>query len=298
MSKPLRFSVIVPAYRAAAFMERCLGDVAAQTWADWEVIVVEDGSDDGTRGIVEAFAGRHPGKVHYRRLEQNRGVSVARNTAIGLASGDWLAFLDADDRWRPEHLESVAALALDGWRGLVVARFEIRWPDGRVETGPDAPRDGSDLVQALIESSFIQTSSAVAMPRELWDRAGPFDSELRIGEDLDVWLRAIRERGLARTPGITCVYARQPGSTMSEPLRAARDRVAFLEKQIRIETTDTKWLRGRLVDACIVQARMLRRCRPAEAHAAARSALAHAPLDPRVWFWCLATLPGSGGGAG
>lgn len=100
-------SVIVPSFKMGQFIGEALESVGAQTYRNWEVIVVDDaGPEDGTRATVVAFAANHPDhRVEYIRHEANRGVSVSRKTAFEASRGEFIAFLDADDRFMPEKLQ-------------------------------------------------------------------------------------------------------------------------------------------------------------------------------------------------
>ena len=100
MSTP-NVCVLIPAYNAEKYIAAALDSVYAQTYSDFEVIVVDDGSDDETGAVVA----RYP-EVIYRKCP-HRGISATRNTCLEMASGEWLAFLDADDLWHPEKLVSV-----------------------------------------------------------------------------------------------------------------------------------------------------------------------------------------------
>src|SRR3954464_6313135 len=99
-------SVVMPCYRMGAYVRDALSSVDAQTYPRWELIAVDDcGPADGTREAVQAFIANHPDRrVEYIRHEVNGGVGAARNTAIAAARGEFVAFLDPDDVWFPEHL--------------------------------------------------------------------------------------------------------------------------------------------------------------------------------------------------
>jgi succinoglycan biosynthesis protein ExoO len=113
----MKVSVVIPALNAAAFVGGAIRSVLAQTLSDLEVVVVDDGSTDATAAIVQGFMGEDA-RVRLIRHETPRGVSAARNTAIGVATGDWIALLDADDAFTPARLERLVAEAerrgLDG----------------------------------------------------------------------------------------------------------------------------------------------------------------------------------------
>jgi len=97
-------SVVMPAYNAEATIVASIESVLAQTYTDWELIVVDDCSSDSTAALVEAFA-QNDVRIHLRRNHQNKGVAATRNNGIAKASGQWIAFLDSDDLWMPTKLE-------------------------------------------------------------------------------------------------------------------------------------------------------------------------------------------------
>lgn len=96
-------SIITPTYNCGRFIAETLRSVQAQTYTNWEMIIVDDFSTDNTRKVVEQFA--NDPRIKYHCLERNSGASVARNTGLKLAKGRWIAFLDSDDLWLPEKLE-------------------------------------------------------------------------------------------------------------------------------------------------------------------------------------------------
>jgi len=106
----MRVSVLIAAYNAAECIPRALASVQAQTHDDWEAIVVDDASTDGTVSVVAALARSEP-RIRLLRRERNGGPSAARNAALDAATGEWVAVLDADDAWRPERLERMLAAA-------------------------------------------------------------------------------------------------------------------------------------------------------------------------------------------
>lgn len=96
-------SIITPTYNCGRFIAETIRSVQAQTYTNWEMIIIDDCSTDNTRKVVEQFA--NDSRIKYHCLERNSGASVARNTGLKLAKGRWIAFLDSDDLWLPEKLE-------------------------------------------------------------------------------------------------------------------------------------------------------------------------------------------------
>lgn len=181
-------SVITPAYNAGNTIARTLASIAAQTLRPSEVIVVDDGSTDGTAAIAESFA---PGMTGIRLKiirQETRGAAAARNTAIKAAGGKWLAFLDADDEWLPAKIERCMT-ELSRRDGNIASHDYIRVENGR-ERIIDCARHcgpGVDPFVAQFLYGFI-SSTTIVVHRDLILRSGGFDPGLRSGHDYELWL--------------------------------------------------------------------------------------------------------------
>jgi glycosyltransferase involved in cell wall biosynthesis len=183
----MTISVLIAAYNAAPFVPAALASVAAQTHTDWELIVVEDGSHDGSEALTRAFAIAHPDhRVTYENLGENRGVAAVRNRLLTLAQGDAVAFLDADDQWQPTHLADLH-VALTNGAVLAFSGIELWDGDRHATLGTHVPpaKWVAQPRRWLFQHSFIQTSSCVALLRATVARTGWFDETFRIGEDRD-----------------------------------------------------------------------------------------------------------------
>lgn len=153
-----RVSVICIFYQAERFLAEAVDSVLAQDFADWELLLVDDGSTDGGSAIAQGYATRHPDRIRYldHPGHANRGMSATRNRGIAEAQGDYLAFIDADDAWRPAKLaEQVALLDADPAAAMVCGNLEYwrSWDGGQdavVRIGP--PRHGP-LGSAPLRSS-------------------------------------------------------------------------------------------------------------------------------------------------
>ncbi len=282
----MTLSVLIAAYRADRFLPAAFASIAAQTHADWDLVVVEDGSRDETEALTRAFAAAHPGhRVIYHNLGENRGVGAARNRLLELAPGDAIAFLDADDIWRPTHLADLHA-ALAGGAALACSGIEI-WDGDRQSTmGTHVPTAAFLAAphRWIYEHSFIQTSSCVALPRATIARIGRIDETLRIGEDRDYWFRALADGGrIACTGNFTCRYTKHAGSSMTQTLRVASDTVAFYRKHRADASLPVSVRRRMLANALWVQGRLLRATDRAAARALFRAAVREWPLAPRFW---------------
>jgi hypothetical protein len=182
-----RVSVVMPAYEAAETVGGAVASVLWQTYRDVELVVVDDGSTDETGSIVAA----HPRPVRLVRQE-NAGVAAARNRGIAEASGDLIAFCDADDVLLPQHLEALVETFDRATGGIATANSYWLLPGGihpaRVRHKGRFPAPERQR-RAILEQNFVSTMSV--FPKRLVDEIGPFDESLRQAEDWDFWLRAI-----------------------------------------------------------------------------------------------------------
>lgn len=256
----MHFSVLIPAYRAARFLPAALESVRAQEHRDWELLVVEDGSADGTEEIVREFARGEARRVEYANPGVNRGVAAARNRLLELARGEALAFLDADDTWSPRHLAR-AQETLRAGAEIAVARLQVCDLDPPRDRETHAPGREffADPVRELFARSAIMTCSCVALRRELVGRAGRFDESFCVGEDRDYWLRcALLGARFADTGEVTCRYAKHAGSAMARTLVWAEQEVAFYEKHGALAAVPAAFRRAQLAQALSNHGRLLR----------------------------------------
>lgn len=188
---PELVSIIVPTYRGDRFIRDALEGVAGQTWSNWELIVVEDGSQGETEAIVKNFAADHPQqRVEYLRHATNMSQSAARNTAIKVAQGTHFALLDVDDRWQPSHLASSLAALRGGKADLAYSSVATFDDQTGLLNGTWGPTKGAlaHFPYSLFRRCFI-TPATVVFHRCVVDRVGLFVPELCPCEDLDYWLR-------------------------------------------------------------------------------------------------------------
>lgn len=213
-------SVVVPCYNAARWIGATLRSVLAQGWPALEVIVVDDGSTDGS---AEAVAQAFP-QVRLLR-KANGGVASARNAGLAAATGDWVAFVDADDLWLPGKLAAQwAALAAAPEARLCYTAWEVwtsdapepdpAWLAGVLASADDARRwaGASGWIYADLLCDCHVWTSTVMVERSLLAETGPFDERLRVGEDLDLWLRASRLTPILRVPRPLALYRMHPRS--------------------------------------------------------------------------------------
>lgn len=213
----VRVSVVVPTWNREEMLARALRSARARIGEGDEIVVVDDGSTDGTAGML---ARDFP---EVRRLETDRrGPGAARNAGIRSARGEYVAFLDSDDDWLPTGLtEQVEALAADPGLGLSHARARVEGGPAR----PEPPPRGGEL-SSLIDRNFVVTSTVV-VPRRVLDAAGPFDEDLSRSMDRDLWMRIAESRAFHFLDRETAVY-RHHGA------QQIRDRMAVQESRSRI----------------------------------------------------------------
>ena len=185
-------SVVVPAYNREGTLPRTLDSVLAQTFEDFEVLVVDDGSADGTAAVAEAYAGRDD-RVRLLRQPKNAGVSAARNRGLREARGEFVAFLDSDDEWLPEKL----ARQVERFRqvpddvGVVYCGVETVREGGAVWTFVPEHR-GDVYGRLLVRNALHAGASCVVVRRSVVESAGFFDEGIPAIEDYEYWLRIAR----------------------------------------------------------------------------------------------------------
>ncbi|MEJ2216106.1 MAG: glycosyltransferase [Gemmatimonadota bacterium] len=212
-------SVIVPAYQQRRWVAEALDSVLAQTYPRIEVIVVDDGSTDGTGDLVRDRFGDAVRVVR----QANQGLAAARNAGLALARGELIQFLDADDRLAPDKI-ALQVQALAGHPEYDVAYCDYAFfPDTppRARRGvPTPPAEGSgELLERLLEGNFIASHAALLRRTALRD-VGGFDPALRGAEDYDLWLRlAVSGCRFLHTPGAHALYRSRPDSLSSDDVR-------------------------------------------------------------------------------
>lgn len=211
MDKPI-VSVVIPTYNRAGYLREALDSVAAQTFQDLEVVVVDDGSDEDIASSVSGHAARP------RLIRQARqGPAAARNRGIFESRGEFIAFLDSDDHWLPNKL-AVFVTALQEAKNVNVFYGPMIPVDdaGRTVSGRTKPRYEGWITQRLFESCFVDVPSVVCRKSVLVD-AGCFDASLPVCEDYDLWLR---------------ISVAEPFGLISEPLAKRRLHDNRLSKQL------------------------------------------------------------------
>jgi glycosyltransferase involved in cell wall biosynthesis len=183
----MKVSVIIPTYNRRQPIARTLLSGLAQTYQDYELIVIDDASTDGTSRWLQQ---QYPA-LHLIQLPTNRGAAAARNVGIQAATGDAIAFLDSDDRWDKTYLEPQVQ-ALQAQPTAVLSATQMRQAiAGQPHTHliQPAPLDPSDLVLSMLYSNWIPTMSQVIIPRTALEQVGLLEERLLVTHDRDLYLR-------------------------------------------------------------------------------------------------------------
>ena len=177
-------SVIIPTYNRYTFLEKAIPSVLKQSFRDFELIVVDDGSDDGTEELIHSFRNK---RIRFF-YQENRGVSAARNKGILEAKGDVIAFLDSDDYWKEKKLEKQLEF-MESTFCLICHTRELWYRRGNILNQKKKHRKCSgNLFEKSLEMCSISMST-VMMRKSLFDSIGLFDENLPVCEDYDLWLR-------------------------------------------------------------------------------------------------------------
>ena len=191
--------MIMPCYKMGRFIGEALESVGKQTYTNWEVIAVDDcGPEDGTREAIESFAKQFPNnRIIYHRHEKNGGVSAARNTAIGLARGEYLAFLDPDDWWKKEHLLAhITIHSEEGGIGVAtVSGITHIDSESGLELFKGFPNQFEiNTFPSCLGAKNPANPSAVVVKKSKVVDVGLFDTaqELQHVEDWDLWIKIIK----------------------------------------------------------------------------------------------------------
>ena len=222
----MKFSIIIPLYNKAPYIRKALESVLAQTYTDYEVIVMDDGSTDDSCAIADEFVREAMGNglwaideenevkgyrlevkgeenskadtnaynlspINYKLIRQaNSGVSAARNNGVAQASGDYIAFLDADDWWEPTYLERMAQLIEDYPEAGLYACNYVYYKPGKTHVALNIPTGYINYPKAYYECGAMPVTSITAiMPRTIFDEMGGFPVGIKLGEDFLLWAK-------------------------------------------------------------------------------------------------------------
>jgi len=237
-----RISIIIPSYKTASMISGCLDSIFAQTFQDFEAIVVNDGSPDTPEleKVLQPYLDRYLDRIVYIK-QANKGAAGARNTAIANARGEFLAFLDSDDSWLPNHLEAqMKQFETDPSLDLVYSNAVlIGDPTRQLEYMKWCPSVGEADFEALVVERCHTTMSTVVARKTAIVKAGGFDESLARCDDYDMWLRTAFYGGkVGYNRQIQArLYLGRPGSLGVSPARMAEAIWLILEKLQKLPLT-------------------------------------------------------------
>jgi glycosyltransferase involved in cell wall biosynthesis len=232
-------SVIVPVHNVDRFLGEAVESVLAQTYREWELLLVDDGSTDGSRQIAERYAAEHPERIRFLHHQghENRGASATRNLGIAHARGEYLALLDADDTWLPEKLAQQVPL-MDSHPGVGMIYGSAFWWYGWTGEEADVRRDFTDvprlasgiavrppelLVVCWRERTSIPLLTTALFRRDAVERVGGFEEEFRvIFTDQVFFTKLFLVTAVLPVHTTWAKYRRHPASSVARTARAGR----------------------------------------------------------------------------
>lgn len=204
---PIAVSVVIATYNMGQFIEQAIDSVLAQIDFEPEIIVVDDGSTDGTADLLRRYDHNERVKII---LQENLGQPKAKNSGILAARGKFIAFCDADDYWQPNKLALQLPIMTDESVGVVYSSTLQLFPDGTMRTGPTVNMSRGRVLNELFQSNFIPFGTAVVR-RECFETCGIFDESRQMGIDWELWLRIAQTWAFEYVDEPTYVYRIWPG---------------------------------------------------------------------------------------
>lgn len=184
----MRFSVIMPLYNKAPYVSKAIRSIIKQSFTDFELVIVDDGSTDDSAEIAEQTI---EGNKNCRLIRQkNAGVSTARNNGVSVSNGDYLCFLDADDWWEPDFLERMDSFISEYPDAGLYGSNYLYVKNGKVRIGVHSAKTGYiNYCRVYADNGFMPIwTGAASVPRSVFDEMGGFCPELALGEDFILWL--------------------------------------------------------------------------------------------------------------
>ncbi|WP_420393214.1 glycosyltransferase [Acuticoccus sp.] len=288
-SDPL-VSVVIPTYNRAHLLGGTLESVLAQTFRRFEVLIVDDGGDDDTEAIVAALDDQ---RLSYIRQPRNGGVARARNRGLDAARGDYVAFLDSDDLWRPGKLAAQVELMTGSPDrvGIIYTGVEEHGADGSVILS--RPDRRGDVWVDMLQSNVIHGGASNAlMRRAAADIVGGFDATLPAAEDYDYWLRVCRFFAVDFVPDAHVVYL-NPAADIRE--RRSRNFAANrAARAMLFERYREDMMRAGVAHRFLLDTARRELTAPDGVPTSALKTLAraarHNPADPAIYKWALAGM--------
>lgn len=220
------FSIIIPLYNKENHIKATIESVLSQTFQDFEIIVINDGSTDGSETVVHSISDP---RINYFKQE-NKGASTARNAAISKASGSYIALLDADDLWHDNYLETIYEL-IQSYpdQNVFATAVNIETSKGTVRSVYSIKdiKDGETYIVDYFESSYINTvltSSSTVVHHSVFDKIGIYDPAIKSGQDTDLWIRIGMHYKVVFINEVLATYSFEKKSLSNRTKRADKPR--------------------------------------------------------------------------
>ncbi len=223
-------SVVMPAYNAQAFIEEAIASVAAQTVTDWELIVVDDGSQDQTCQIVEELAKKDP-RIRLSVNEKNMGAAGTRNRGMDLSRGEYIALLDSDDYWYPQFLEKLLTCARSTQADIVYCSYALVDEEGKKVCNDFIVPEQTDFHSSMIRNVISCSTSLLA-------KSITKNHRFPVGiyhEDIALWFSLLRDGAVARgVPEVLAAYRQRENSKTANKLTSACRRWTIYRKHLQL----------------------------------------------------------------
>ena len=189
-----RFSIIVPLYNKAPYVRKAIKSVIAQTYRDFELIIVDDGSTDNSANVVKDFIAQIDDRFIDDRwtliTQANAGVAAARNRGVKVSNGEYICFLDADDWWEPTFLEEMDKLISEYPDAGIYASNYIYYKPGKTHVALNLSRGYINYPETYAKNLVMPVTSITScMPRKVFDEMRGFPLEIKLGEDFLLWAK-------------------------------------------------------------------------------------------------------------
>ena len=189
----MNISIILPVYNRPELINRSVDSVLNQSYRNFELIIVDDGSDDETADVVDEYTKTTDADIKMIQFKQNRGVSAARNAGIDHSSGEWIALLDSDDEWNADKLEKQMEFHQQN-QNVIISQCNERWiRNGKQVNKRKIHRKKSGRIFIESLKLCLISPSAVIFHKDLVSEIGFFDESFQVCEDYDYWLRVLRK---------------------------------------------------------------------------------------------------------
>jgi glycosyltransferase involved in cell wall biosynthesis len=224
--------VIIPVFNAARYLPIALESVYGQTFSDWHIVLVDDGSTDNTTEVIAPYLARFGSRITYIR-RTNQGPSAARNAAIRASTSEFIALLDADDAWLPcRLLESMTIMSKHPQAGLAYGLVTYMDSEGNLGSTWEGNRnyaEGSIAPQIYMRKVELPCPT-ITFRRRCIEEAGLFDEAMRATEDRDLWLRIAFRSEVAFIPKVIAYYRVSPTSASANMQKMFEGQLQFLRK--------------------------------------------------------------------